>query len=161
MAVKELKTYMGWVSCPKDRARTLLDLHCRPGTRNECPFYVSHKKDTLCCKYEEELMKAVCVLTEYDEVVPFWGIVIFDEQKTTLEDAIKKEYRERYSEDSTEEVGNWYSCLEDENIIYLPVDVGRKLKDMTWPENYGFENTIASHHEMMLCVCKALAEEEE
>ena len=100
-------------------------------------------------------MRTVCVITK-DEVVPFWGIVTFNEQETTAKAAIKQEFKKR---DPKEDAEDWYGCIEE--LIYIPVVVGFKLQKMDWPENCGWESTIASHHEMMICICKAFAEEEE
>lgn len=55
MAERELKTRMGWVTCPKDKCVELFDLHCKPGLKAQCTYFVSGVGNgTMICKYEEE-----------------------------------------------------------------------------------------------------------
>ena len=54
MAVRALKTRMGWISCPKDKVVTLVDHHCKAPLKN-CPHFESGVGNgILYCNYEEE-----------------------------------------------------------------------------------------------------------
>lgn len=108
-------------------------------------------------------MKAICVVATI-ETDPYYGIVIFDENTTSPEEAIEKDFRANYSVPPGESYEEWQeSILGDYKFFYIPYVVGRKLKSLEFPSikraleiglNDADEIASMALSDMMVRVCR-------
>ena len=78
-------------------------------------------------------MKAICVVATI-ETDPYYGIVTFDENTTSPEKAIEKDFRANYSIPPGDSYTEWQeNLLGDYKFFYIPYAVGQKLKRLEFP----------------------------
>jgi len=78
-------------------------------------------------------MKAICVVAE-NEVNPFWGIVTFDENELSPDEAIEKNFKDSVSIPPGDTYEEWFGhILGDYKFFYIPLVVGQRLKSIEYP----------------------------